>query len=262
MKRILGVFLVALACSSVANDTWLVQGGSPITRRKHPTVRMREEHVRMWVYWNHVDTDCTFVFVNDGPATSVRIGFPDDAYRELPEDFAPELKGFRSWVNGVPVATKFEKVGWQAFHAKTVRFPAYSTVRVRDRYRVEIGGSVGYGPYYTNIVAYILHTGRTWKGNIGRTIVDVYFDPEFFSPTSLISKRDFGIGLDRMEAKDGSSGNKARNSYLESKSRALLFQGPSRPTLKNGRVRFIRSNYEPTQEHDVWLEFLRRAKRT
>jgi len=129
---------LVLSASSFADDGALTAGGSPGLVSGHPSVVMQRERVVLTAGLKTVHVDCTFVFHNEGPSCTVRMGFPDlaegaegtDYYERL--DAAKEngrtlppwegLIGFASWVDGKRVRTTLIRGnrGVDSWHAKTV----------------------------------------------------------------------------------------------------------------------------------------------
>ncbi len=83
LKPLLALFVISTLSLAFGDDAAITWSGSPKMLSGHPTVRMVSEKIILNVTpltgdaEGHTDADCTFVFKNDGPACSVRIGFPD-----------------------------------------------------------------------------------------------------------------------------------------------------------------------------------------
>lgn len=244
--------LTATACQ--ANDTNLSYGGSPRALSGHPSVAMRSEVVRIDVGEKLVTVDCRFVFANSGPAQMVRMGFPDENEETTGElndpksPPTPSFNSFRSWVNGKQVKIALVKgaTAGSVWHVKTVAFPAHAVVEVRDRYTVPVGTSMSDAPIAVNEASYILHTGASWRGNIGRTEVDITFH-----------RTDVGSPID---ARPAETGNYATPTTWIPKpwrfsSRTVYYLGPCDPIVNGRTLRFIRTNWRPTMRGDVLLKF-------
>lgn len=240
------------------NDGGLTMGGSPTLLKGHPTVSMASEVIRMTVSNTAVLTDCTFVFVNKGPACDVRMGFPDQGFgAEGPyEGTGPEewdtveirsvFTWFKSWVNGKMVScetVKGKNVG-ELYRAKTVHFPANGKVVVRDRYSMRPGGGiVADGDAYSKETGYILHTGSSWRGNIGRSTIIVEFDAG-----SIKTPVSFQYSSNRR--KDPGYFNKFRKPK-----QGIICYGPSKPSLKGRTLTFVRKNWRPTENDDISVQW-------
>ena len=77
VARVVVAGLLALGVRASANDGGIHMGGSPGLLHGHPTVTMTGEVIKMTVDDAKVTVDCRFVFTNNGPACTVRMGFPD-----------------------------------------------------------------------------------------------------------------------------------------------------------------------------------------
>ena len=129
---------------------------------------------------------CEFVFKNEGPATTVKMGFPE-GYGGVDMDWRDKTAfgSFRSWVDGKAAKTKFvpgDPQGhgdYQAWHVKDVHFGAGQTRTVVNEYE----SGFGYDSMGGISFAYVLRTGASWKGKIGqaRITVDVSGVPSHYS---------------------------------------------------------------------------------
>lgn len=250
------VLLAVGGLASRANDTDLTYGGTPRPLNGSSTISMMDEVVKMVVGEKWVTVDCRFTFENRGPARKVRMGFPDQG-GEPDEDVHGNplpvrgtFRVFKSWVDGVLVRTSVirgEERG-DRWHVKQLTFPANSTVHVRDYYEVEVGSTVAYSPVSASLADYVLHTGASWRGNIGRSEVDVTF-------------RRAGLRgpiTARPMPKLDVHGKVSPPWRIDR--RTVYYQGPCAPTVSGATLRFIRTNWRPRPKDDIHLVFgLRRA---
>lgn len=213
---------------------------------------MRSEIVRMSVGRERVRVTCDFWFHNSGRACKVRMGFPDrgegdsDPGRSDPKS-APKgtFLSYASFVDGKSVPTQIVRSSdsSQVWHTKTVSFGAGTTRRVRDVYTLDTGGmGTGGGAYLQTY--YILHTGASWRGPIGRAEIWVTFAPDAVTaPVRLVA-------LHRLPGK-------SLEHYVWGKQGrgTVVWDGPSRPTVRGRTLRFERANWEPTEKDDVFLAF-------
>jgi hypothetical protein len=147
---------------------------------------MWSEKVDLDVHAKFDRTVATFEFKNSGPACTVRMGFPDfglwayDYPHKKPETI---FKTFQSYVDGKPVATKLELGAdeREQWRVKDVWFPEDGTVTVEEEYTTEVGGIAD--KVVMAAAAYIVHTGASWKGPIGRADFAVHFRPDTELPT-------------------------------------------------------------------------------
>ena len=128
----------------------------------------------------------SFVFHNDGPATTALMIFPENGGFGVVSPSDPEAQKkthfayFRSWVDGKPVKVTRQlhdrniKDGffYTNWWVKKVAFKAGQTVKVRDDYQGEPGKAGAGGPHTSNFL-YVLGTGGSWKGPIGAGTVKV-----------------------------------------------------------------------------------------
>jgi len=253
---------IAFSHAVVLNDGGIAMGGSPALLKSHPTVSMVSEVVQMTVGEEELKVDCSFLFRNNGPACKVRMGFPDRGYGALDPDFGEytedlmksppktTFKSFRSWVDNQPVKTELirsNKPG-EYWHAKMVSFQANSEVRVRNVYTQEIGGSVavmGKKHAVCSEVAYIVHTGSSWKGNIGRTEVIVTF-----------RRKGMRGRLQALPVKQVSDRNSAFDIKWESVPiNTIICQGEWLPSVHGTTLKFLKRNWRPTHADDLSLVF-------
>ncbi|MES2464600.1 MAG: DUF4424 family protein [Armatimonadota bacterium] len=250
----LGLFLSPAA----ANDTELTNGGTPKALNGNTSVAMRREYVKMVIGEKWVTVDCRFTFENRGPSRQVRMGFPDEGGDpgENPDATPQTVKGtfatFQSWVNGKPIKTSVIKASepGSVWHEKRVNFPAHGTLEVRDRYTVEVGSSVAFSPVSARLARYVLHTGASWRGNIGRSEIEVVFQRKSLQ-SPITAKRMPKI--DSRGFPEGIQGFDTRNLYYE---------GPSTPTVTGKTLRFVRTNWRPTKTDDILLLFDLRQPKT
>jgi hypothetical protein len=258
------VTTVALLCAAIggasANDGGIAMGGSPQLLSSHPSVSMTSEVIKMTVGEKDVFVDCSFVFTNSGKACTVRMGFPDVGIGANDPDEETEqsalaktpphttFQSFASYVNGSPVKTKLIRADEEGhyWHTKTVRFPAHSVVRVRDVYRQLTGGgivNIGKQGGNASEVAYILHTGSSWHGPIGRSEVDVTFKTPVVSQPQPVSQK---------EASGGRAGHSIKKALPPD---SVVWKGPCAPTVSGKTLRFVRTNWRPKPSDDIELTY-------
>jgi WD40 repeat protein len=257
---------VALAaCGMVrANNTALAAGGSPAALRSHPSVRMRSEKVRITIEDKRVTTDCAFVFENTGPACTVRMGFPDRGFGAFDPDEEHQhdwrarpprstFESFMSWVDGAKVATKLIRSNKPGgfWHAKTVRFAAHGRRTVRDLYTTEVGfAETGHGREYR--ASYVLQTGASWHGRIGRTEVIVTFE-----------RRGMRAPLRPAPARQVEGAWSGPDRDWSKEQGRVFYVGPCKPRVRGSSLVFVRKNWRPTSASDIHLVFdLARGDRT
>ncbi len=188
-----GMVFVAALCAAVlftvrllADDSAMSRGagGAVAPMVGHPSVRMVSEKVNIRLTDEDARVRCEFVFKNEGKACVVKMGFPDKGWSSG-EGSTGKLSKFRSWVDGKPVKCVYRKgntVKGQhsdeqrrtSWYVKDVPFAANQSRTVVDEYHSDLGASssVMMTSYQTpRDFAYILQTGRNWKGPIGRAAI-------------------------------------------------------------------------------------------
>ena len=248
------IAVVVSPSAAWANDSALMWGGSPRPLNGHQSVSMKSEMIRIEVGEQDTRVDCRFVFENHGPTCRVRMGFPDQGRGAGDPDEDGRRKpvkgtftAFDSWVGGTKVKTSIERAAHQGnfWHVKTVDFPGYKTLEIRDRYTVGISSSVGYRtPFSTHSTNYILHTGSSWHGNIGESIVEITFHQGVQAPIALHKIRTGGADTDPNYATDKSDDR-----------HAVYYSGPSKPTASGKTLRFVRANWKPGPSDDIEVVF-------
>lgn len=232
MRAIVAFFILVTASVTMANDAWVGNGGTPRLMNGHPTIRMERESIVMTVGRETTTVEARFWFRNDGPSTTVQMGFPDeDSGREEPGPTVKAVfKSFASWVDGRRVSMKLQRDEKGAYwHTKEVTFPRGKTVVVTNRYTVPTGMGVGASIELAEYSArYTFRTGASWKGTIGRSDLRLTFD------------RDFPVvkGL----AKDDKRTLAGR----------VYASGPV-PKLSGRTLTLTRRNWRPTEKDDFFV---------
>lgn len=251
MKRFFLLALLALAAPLArANDGSITWGEAPSLTKNHPWVEMRSEVVRLKVGTRQTRVECDFVFVNHGPACTVRMGFPDhtdDDHEE--QSTVTYFKGFRSFVDGREVKVQSAngpledgyRVKWST---KPVRFGARGTLlatrRVRDTYLVETGGETRTS---VTVASYTLHTGSSWRGPIGRSEIIVSF-PGWRGPFRAVSlQKAYSM------TKDNDLG------VVMKPAGTLLYKGPGKGRVEGQTLRWVRTKWRPGIDDDIQITF-------
>ena len=223
-RLLLGGLLWAGLCSAPhADDAWVsVVGGAAKLMQGHPSIAMESCRVEGMVGADSTQVRCEFVFLNDGPPTTVTMGFPAWAYAA--EEKVPSLAGFRSWVDGKAVTVRGRTespedgppVRW---YTKDIEFAAGQRRTVRDEYVQPHFQQIG-GPW---AFPYELNTGASWHGPIGHVEIIVQWTGPYHW---------------------GGTGEPPG------------FAGWQ--VAPDGRqLRLVRENLEPTSDDDIWLSFHR-----
>ena len=146
---------------------------------EHKSVRMVREEIVMTIGRDDYLAEAHFVFRNEGPATTVRMGFPESSGGD--SDFAElkkktPFKEFKTWVDGREFAAQRmvsesnpDDFQFEAFWVKSVPFKRGQTRDVRVRYRSPLGTSTA-----DSFVAYSF-TGGNWKGKVDESVLLLKF---------------------------------------------------------------------------------------
>ena len=208
---ILGFVLGAMFYSrlALADDAALGRAGSNVMPVYDSPVRMVAEVVNIDLKTNTVDA--VFTFENTGPAGTVLMGFPmlkEEPYSPDRADKPPKpyfgYQDFRAYeINDDGAQRQLrteERTGlrpaageffskWVVFE---VRFDKGQTRQIRNTYRAEYA--------YRNSIGgarleYVLTTGATWKGTIGRAEINVRFAE--FAPGQILHASPSGYKVER-----------------------------------------------------------------
>ncbi|MBS1717898.1 MAG: hypothetical protein JSS72_09230 [Armatimonadetes bacterium] len=263
MKTLTVALLLALAACMVADDGVLYEFGAPRLMKGHPSIRMVQEFVRAKVLppnkhhrkefaWPSAKVYCRFVFRNDGPATTVKIGFPDICTNREEEDTTPDLMNFHSEVDGQPVGIRYESgESIQGFHVKHVHFGRHQTRVIEDWYEAPLSGGATNTHIKDDLMHirqfhYVMFSGGSWKGPIGRATVVIDFlgfgsKTLSLRPASEFSRDESGaFGYEHWDQINPST---------------LVWAGFAKPKLKGHRIEFRRTNFKPTEADDIDLFF-------
>jgi len=184
---VLSFVLFLLSSPARADDASLGRKWETVRMVGDSQVEMVSEEVTVTVNSVRSRVDCRFTFKNTGPGATVLMGFPES--KPLPdlEGFGDDtaLHDFQTFIDGRQVPVKKEK-GYRQEDQKVaeaagnhpywwtweVPFRAGETREVRNTYRVK-------NHYWSNgqvLAGYILTTGSSWKGSIGRARVVFRFE--------------------------------------------------------------------------------------
>ncbi len=240
------------------NDAALAKGGSPRLMHGQSSVRMVSERILVQVGAEKTTATCRFTFQNDGPVATIKMGFPDDGFgaADPEEEMDPKIRAkppktgpmtsFRSWVAGKAVATRLER-GEEAgeyWHTKTVNFPANFRIVVTDMYTLrESGAIVDMKGRSTSAsyAGYVVRTGASWKGTIGRSEV-------VFELPNQVSSAISAAKVSQQER---------MFTVASFPKGAVVYSGMATPAVSGRRLTFIRTNWHPRAKDDIglWFDF-------
>jgi hypothetical protein len=173
---LLGLLPAGPACADDAAIFGVGGSVSPIL--EHPSIRMTAEFVHAWLFADSVEVECVFFLQNDGPDTSVTMGFPNRSGGAGVEDIV-SFHRFQSFVDGDSVSTEIRRDAehqsygdYACWYTKTVAFAAGQTRCIRESYSASPGSTSLGGVWFD----YILWSGATWAGTIGVADIVVTVD--------------------------------------------------------------------------------------
>jgi len=248
--------LLAFLVVARADDSDISYGGSPSSLKGTGQVAMQSEVVLLDIRPESVRADCQFVFKNKGPACTVRMGFPDGSSgRDEEGDTTTPIKSafssFQSFVDGVQTPTTLVRGKDYAWQGKTVSFPANGVRHVREVYTVEIGSELSYKqPHQT--AYYVLQTGASWRGPIGRMEIIARFRR---SKRAHPVKGDTFQDVRPIAHAAMSDKQFGEEKWTRADEEVVVYNGPGAPIVQHNVLRWVRTNIRPTSKDDVFLWF-------
>jgi hypothetical protein len=257
MKRLINLcafavlFVSSTFIPSTADDGGISFGGSPHLLSGHPSVSMQSEAVTMDIHKDLIKVECNFVFHNSGPACTVRVGFPDqglgaaEPYQGDPlptHNLKATFLTYESYVNGKKVPTKLIPTNDRGlfWHTKIVNFKGKSDCLIRDVYTLKPGEQVTDENGAYQQTSYVLHTGASWHGPIGKAELTLKFAPDTVSgPIQLKS-------LESIPKQDIS-----HLKWSQLPAGTVVYDGLCEPKLDGQTLRFYKENFTPTKKDDI-----------
>lgn len=199
MKKVFFVLLVlcmAISCfpaAAKADDSSLIGGTAGTVYPIYDTqVEMEEEIIDITVRDGCSYVSCQFFFHNTGDKTKLLAGFPTGHHYnepqqeyEGPEDeYVTDLNWFRTFIHGKRVPVKIKSgLKPEGNNADELYFPQWYTwsmtlkkderLKVVNKYWAVNTQPV---PGYSEEINYVLRSGSTWKGPIGKVTVRMKFE--------------------------------------------------------------------------------------
>lgn len=184
----MALMLILAACPARADDGVFEGSGGTVSLSQSRHVRMvAEEVVFDLTTPDLIRVACLFVVVNEGPADTLLLGFPD--YWPATDDDSQRADGRSAirdlvvMVDGVPVTTtavpaadaptilgdRTRGVAWNVAHVWTCDFAPGQTRVLRTEYCHGYSMMVG----VSHVLNYVLRTGASWAGSIGKVVVRI-----------------------------------------------------------------------------------------
>ena len=165
-RALLFSIFFALSGAASADDGYTSTTGGAVNFTNNKQIEMVSERVVIDLRSDDSSIDATFHFKNLGAATTVQMGFPEEA------EHGATMSHFRSEVDGKRVRVTrhwidkpnegFEGDDYEAVWLKRVKFAAGQERTVRVRY----DANNSFLTSGSNWQEYILKTGATWAGRI------------------------------------------------------------------------------------------------
>lgn len=166
---------------SFSDDSYMGGVGGTLKPQNSEDIVMQEEVVNITLSRKGAKVECVYVFHNTSSAQTVVMGFPGI----LGEEESP-VKKFKAYVNGKPVKVEKKEISeegdnqtYRIWYTHKVSFKAGETKVVKNTFLSPYSGvPVGTLPgtnesFVINYFEYILETGNTWKGKIGKVKINV-----------------------------------------------------------------------------------------
>ncbi len=191
------VFLLLAPASATADSGALGRIGDSVQPLEHTQVKMVSKDITAEVNARETYFEAVFTFHNDGPETTVLMGFPEASGldREPSEEhpyrrFHQDLEDFKTYVDGEEVEVEKEEgllqdnglnaMGFPNWYTWKVEFAEDETVVVKNTYRAPNSVEAG----ILTSTGYIKSTGATWQGSIGEARIT--FKLQDLAPHQLI----------------------------------------------------------------------------
>lgn len=191
------ILLLLTPLSVTADSGALGRIGDSVQPLEHTQVKMVSKDVTAEVNVLETYFEAVFTFHNDGPETTVLMGFPEASGmdREPSEEhpyrrFHQDLEDFTTYIDGEMVEVEREEGLLQDSGLNAVEFPNWytwkvdfaedETVVVKNTYRAPNSVEAG----ILTSTGYIKSTGATWQGSIGEARIT--FKLQDISPHQLI----------------------------------------------------------------------------
>ena len=190
-------FLLLAPASATADSGALGRIGDSVQPLEHTQVKMVSKDITAEVNARETYFEAVFTFHNDGPETTVLMGFPEASGldREPSEEhpyrrFHQDLEDFITYVDGEMVEVEKEEgllqdnglnaMGFPNWYTWKVDFAEDETVVVKNTYRAPNSVEAG----ILTSTGYIKSTGATWQGSIGEARIT--FKLQDLAPHQLI----------------------------------------------------------------------------
>jgi hypothetical protein len=234
---------------ATAQSAALVWGGNPKVLSKESSVHMDSEKIKLKIGHTWTSVTCAFVLRNDGPACKVRIGFPDQGWgpKADSDDEDAKLGSFQAFVDGKKTTTEpvsGEEGGASiVWHERTIPFTRHQTRYILDQYKVRTGTAIASGNIPIHEVAFLMHTGSSWKGPIKKVNVVAEFDEDLV-PDDITAEPARQLHVKWATDYDG---------WDQVSRGTVYYHAFARPSVDGTTLTFDAHNLQPSARSDIYL---------
>ncbi|MCK4777647.1 MAG: DUF4424 family protein, partial [Actinomycetia bacterium] len=221
------------------DDSFLGGVGGALKPQNSEDIIMEEETVKIKMTKYGADVECEYIFRNTGPAQTVVMGFPEIRDEEGEMDSSP-VENFKAYDKDKPLAVEVKEIpikeenqGYKYWYTHKVIFDAGETKTVRNTFHAPLSGSIA--DFSVTYIRYILETGSTWKGNIGKITVEAELSGDL-TLSDLIAPSDW-FGMHQF--KKGEYG----------------IYPPGYKIVKPNKIGWEFKNLEPVKEHNIYIAY-------
>lgn len=181
-RVVIYAFLLGLPRLALANDGAVVGVPGNWKWAGNGTTKVRMVREKVVLTLDSEPTyavDADFVFHNDGPATTVKMGFPESGggVDVEPDEWRHKtaFQDFRTYVDGRRARVKRifqrgESESYDALWIKTVTFAANQTRKVSVHFRTQYGGEAAEFSAYCNYT----FSGGNWNGKVDESVLVIH----------------------------------------------------------------------------------------
>jgi hypothetical protein len=126
------------------------------------------------------------------------------------------------------------------WHTKTVTFKGKSDCLIRDVYTLKPGAQVTSENGLYQQTSYVLHTGASWHGPIGKAEITFKFEPSAVSVPIKVK------GLNELPAPD-----LLHLKWSELPAGTVVWEGCCEPKVQGQTMQFLKTNFIPTTKDDI-----------
>jgi hypothetical protein len=254
------IFFGVFSTPAWADAARISAGGAVHQMHGDGTVSMESEIVRIKISDHLQKVDCIFNFKNNGPASCVRIGFPDftnmpdPTSKETLTNLKPTFLTYQCYVEDKESKSKLvpsdDDYGGdddvKLWHASDVQFPANSSVTVHCSYSQlpDLSPTSMQEPIrqFIKVTRYILQTAASWEGPVKQADIYVTFDTDVApKPIELVSLQEL------MKSKV-----KSEKTFWDAASiHTVCYSASVTPSVDGQELHFTLINFRPTEKDDI-----------